>query len=217
MQQIIYLALHGETEWNKVKRFQGRLDSPLTPTGFDQSRYVGKILRQLVEESVDLAIISSPLQRARTTAQIICNELNIDPQSIELDPRLSEIDVGSWSGLTYDEIQTRWPKIIREANKYDWYFRSPDGESFEDLEKRLSEWLFEMRTAGELIIVMHGIVSRVLRGLYAKLPTEEALRLDISRQSVFKLAAGQICRIDSLDDLTDTALRNRSSLGNNHA
>jgi broad specificity phosphatase PhoE len=199
MQQIIYLTLHGETEWNKDQRFQGRLDSPLTPTGLAQSRRLGITLRQLINDCSDWTVMSSPLQRARTTAQNICHELSINPQSIKLDPRLSEIDVGLWSGLTYNEIEARWTKIVDGANKYDWYFRSPDGESLEDLSKRLGEWLFETRMQERVIVVMHGIVSRILRGLYAKLRTEEALRLEISRDAVFRLAAGQIDRIDCVE------------------
>jgi len=195
MQQVIYLALHGETEWNQVRRFQGRLDSPVTSIGIDQSMRMGETLRQLINGQIGWIVMSSPLQRARTTAQIICNSLSIDPEFIEVDTRLAEIDIGSWSGLTREEIDTRWPCILDAYSRYDWYFRSPDGESLDDLSERMENWLEDMTEHHQLIVVCHGIASRILRGLYARLPKTTALALEVSRNTIWRLALGQIDRI----------------------
>lgn len=196
MHQLIYLTLHGETEWNREHRFQGRLDSPLTPMGIDQAAQMGATLGALITKQDGWEVISSTLPRARTTAGIICNELGIKPESMELDARLAEIDVGSWSGLTREEIDRRWPGALDGFNRYDWIFQSPDGESLEDLSRRLEAWLYDTRKRPQLIVVAHGIVSRILRGLYAGLPRDEMLALEISRTAVFRLTAGKIERID---------------------
>ncbi|MGC1676029.1 MAG: histidine phosphatase family protein [Candidatus Binataceae bacterium] len=96
--RMFYLTLHGETEWNRERRFQGQLDSPLTGLGVEQAYRMGAILRELLSDSTPSAIVSSHLGRARRTAEIICQVLGIAPSEIETDARLAEIDLGSWAG-----------------------------------------------------------------------------------------------------------------------
>ncbi|PWK46357.1 histidine phosphatase family protein, partial [Pleionea mediterranea] len=68
-----YLARHGETEWNRIKRLQGRLDSPLTEQGIQQAN---DLAASMTNYSVD-AVITSPLLRARRTAEICQQQLNV--------------------------------------------------------------------------------------------------------------------------------------------
>jgi broad specificity phosphatase PhoE len=183
----VYLVLHGQTEWNQQGRFQGRLDSPLTMNGVEQARCMGATLKLLLD-SQDNTIVSSPLGRALATARQICRVLGKDVSCIEVDDRISEIDLGSWEGLTRAEVERRWP-----AGRYDWYFRSPDGETFEEVSKRLSAWLKSVEARNvSTIAITHGVASRVLRGLYAQLPREEAIALENSRDAVFELQVGLI-------------------------
>jgi broad specificity phosphatase PhoE len=193
---VIYLVLHGETEWNRERRFQGRLDSPLTPTGREQAGRAGQILARLIDDPSAWTLTSSPLGRARETAGVIGDALGIEPGAIELDERLAEFDLGSWSGLTRAAIEARWPRMLDDASRYDWYFRSPDGETLADLTERLRGWLADVGQTGQSkIAVTHGVASRVLRGLYAGLAVEAAIALEISRDVIFRLSAGSIDRI----------------------
>jgi broad specificity phosphatase PhoE len=193
---MIYLTLHGETVWNQERRFQGRLDSPLTPRGIHQARLMGITLKRLLGEPPACALVSSPLGRAQSTAQIICQVLGITQQCIESDSRLAEVDLGSWAGLTREEVETRWPGSLDGSSRYDWYFRSPDGETLEALSTRLRAWLIDVELRNQPIVaVTHGVASRVLRGLYAGIPGDEALSLEVSRDAVFRLSGGKIDRL----------------------
>jgi broad specificity phosphatase PhoE len=186
----ILLVRHGETAWNLVRRFQGRFDSPLTGRGVAQARAIGRLLATL-PEAATAPIITSPQGRARRTAEIVREELG-GAGAPGIDERLRELSLGSWDGLTYREVETRSPGIFEGNGRYEWYFRAPDGESYAAFAARVGEWLGEQDEAVPTIAVMHGLVSRVLRGLYAGLPRAAALSLPVRQDRVFRLNAGTI-------------------------
>jgi broad specificity phosphatase PhoE len=186
----IFLLRHGETRWNKARRHQGRFDSPLTERGVAQARALGRRLAKL-PEAVAAPIVASPQGRARRTAEIIREELG-GAVALRLDDRLREHSVGSWDGLTYREIETRSPGIFAGEGFHDWYFRPPDSESYAAFAGRVGEWLGEQNETAPIIVVAHGLVSRVLRGLYAGLPRAQALSLPIPQDRIFRLCAGTI-------------------------
>jgi broad specificity phosphatase PhoE len=186
----ILLVRHGETEWNRQRRHQGRLDSPLTERGVVQARAIGRLLATL-PEAVAAPIVASPLSRARRTAEIIRDEFGI-AGALRIDERLRELSLGAWDGLTYSEIEARSPGIFDGDGRYEWCFRSPDGESHAAFAARVGGWLDEHDEAAPVIVVAHGLVSRVLRGLYAGLPRATALSLSVPQNGLFRLAAGNI-------------------------
>jgi probable phosphoglycerate mutase len=189
----ILLVRHGETEWNRERRNQGRFDSPLTERGIAQADAIGRLIGMLPNAAA-ARIVASPLGRARRTAEIICGHL--DP-ALELgfDDRLRELSLGCWDGLTYGEIAMCAPGIFDGDGRSEWCFRSPDGERHEAFASRVGEWLSEPRVAPLTIVVTHGIVSRVLRGLYARLPREAALTLPVPQDKIFRLSNGAIGEI----------------------
>jgi broad specificity phosphatase PhoE len=93
----ILLARHGETDWNRDLRFQGHADAPLNDTGRAQAGRLAEALRS--EELA--AVYTSDLRRAAETAEIVGGALGLP---VVADPRLREIDVGSWQGRTRAEI-----------------------------------------------------------------------------------------------------------------
>ena len=190
MSGCILLVRHGETEWNLQRRYQGRSDSPLTATGLAQAHAIGRLLGALPEAKA-VRIIASPLGRAQRTAGIIREHFAAAPQ-LQFDDRLRELSLGSWDGLTYSEIAVRCPGVFDRQGSYDWYFRSPDGERYDAFAARLGDWLREQDAACALVVVTHGIVSRVLRGLYARVPREAALILPVPQDKVFRLSNGAI-------------------------
>jgi broad specificity phosphatase PhoE len=192
---VFYLTLHGETEWNRERRFQGQLDSRLTEHGVDQARLMGVTLRELIGDATGYAVVSSPLGRAQRTAEIICEALGIESRQIETDARLAEINLGSWAGMTRDEVVARWPTALDGAGRYDWYFRSPDGETLDDFTARVRQWLDDIARRDRIVAVSHGVTSRMLRGLYAGIAESQALTLEVSRDVIFWLHDGLIDRI----------------------
>ncbi len=186
----ILLVRHGETEWNVARRYQGRFDSPLTGRGVAQAQAVGRLLSGL-PDAASAAIVASPQGRARRTAGIIAGCLDAGP-ALRHDDRLRELSLGSWDGLTYAEIAALNPGIFDGDGRHQWYFRAPDGEGCDAFSARIAEWLGETADCGPLIVVTHGLVTRVLRGLYAGLPRAAALNLPVPQDRAFRLAGGAV-------------------------
>jgi probable phosphoglycerate mutase len=189
----ILLVRHGETEWNLEGRYQGRFDSPLTRRGIAQAQAVGRLIGELAGAQ-PVPIVASPLGRARRTAEIIA-ACSGNPRSVTFDERLREISLGSWDGLTRGEIARRSPGIFAGSGRREWYFRSPDGETYESFAARLGDWLDDRNSAELVVAVAHGVASRVLRGLYAGLAREIALALPVPQDRMFRLSAGVIDEI----------------------
>jgi broad specificity phosphatase PhoE len=190
MSGCILLVRHGETEWNLQRRFQGRFDSPLTKRGLAQADAIGRLVKSLPDVG-SARLVASPLGRALRTAEIIAHHLDAGQEPV-VDERLREISVGSWDGLTYRDIERHSPGSFDGDGRHDWYFRAPDGDSYEALAARIAEWLAEAAGTRLLVAVTHGIVSRVARGLYARLPCAMALTLPVSQDKIFRLAGGTI-------------------------
>lgn len=186
----LYLMRHGETQANLELRFNGRADSPLTELGVREARRHGRVLRGLVGPETALRVVSSPLGRARHTAQLVREELGRGEVALETDERLTEISFGSWEGLTIAEIDRRYPGALDRRHAELWTFTIPEGESYEMVARRAAPFLAEAE--GTLVVVTHGAVERILRGLYAGLPKREICRLDEPQDVFFKLAEGQV-------------------------
>jgi len=101
----IFLVRHGETDWNREGRFQGRRDIPLNDLGRGQARSAaGALLRASVDR-----VVSSPLSRAAGTAEAAASLLGL---GIETHPGLIEIDHGLWEGHTAGEVEGLWPGML---------------------------------------------------------------------------------------------------------
>lgn len=192
---MIYLARHGETVWNRDQRFQGQLDSPLTPRGLDQARRMGATLAQRIRERAGWTIIASPLGRAQHTARIVAGILDIAEPRIESDGRLAEVDFGSWAGLSHEEIEACSPGALDGSTRHDWYFRAPDGETYAAVRGRIAAWLAETAAREKLIVVAHGVTNRILRGIYLGLSKEAGLELEAPQDAIFHLGGGAVERI----------------------
>jgi len=189
MSAVIYLVRHGETEWNRARRYQGWADSPLTERGLAQAEAIGRLLRGLPEAQA-AELVASPIGRARRTAEIIRECLG-RTAPLRFDDRLREISLGSWDGLDRAQIAALRPGIFDGAGYHEWYFTTPDGETYDGFAGRIAAWLAEAADR-PLIVVTHGIVTRVLRGLYAGLTRPDALCLPVPQDRIFRLSGGAI-------------------------
>ncbi|MEK4628012.1 MAG: histidine phosphatase family protein [Psychrobacillus sp.] len=202
MKQTIYLLRHGETELNVKGCYQGELDSTLTSNGIEQVENNAKILKMLIDNPREWEFISSPLGRAQQSTDIICGILGFDKSKVITDNRLKEVSVGKWAGLTIKEIEKYWPELMKNTNNYNWYFNSPNGESYDAVIERVSGWLHSIRNKEKVIVMSHGLTGRIIRGLYLGLTKEQSLVLEVSQNTFFKLSDKQIERFCSkYDDL----------------
>lgn len=106
MSTSIILIRHGETEWNALGKFQGSRDIDLSEEGVLQANFLKKRLNKNFDY-----IYCSPLKRALKTAQILSENMEINPVIYE---DLREIDFGNWEGLTIKDIKNNYPEIFRE-------------------------------------------------------------------------------------------------------
>lgn len=187
---VIYLARHGQTVFNRENRFCGQTDSPLTREGIDEAHRNGRVLREHLGDRGALRLVSSPLARALETAGIIRSELGRSGLPIETDPRLREISFGAWEGLTVDEIKSRYADEWQRRLADKWNHAPPGGESYETVARRVGAWLDEAQ--GAQLVVTHGAVDRIVRGLYAGLSTEDICALPEPQDELFHLAGGRI-------------------------
>ena len=155
----ILLVRHGETDDNAADRFQGQLDPPLNDRGREQSR---ALARSLVDEGLR-ALHSSPLLRARETAEIVAAQLGLEPA---FDERLMEADTGDWTGLPYAEVIAVAPADFRAWRGADRSFRFPGGESVAEQAERVAAALADVRRRSLLpaLVVTHGGAIRVAVG-----------------------------------------------------
>jgi broad specificity phosphatase PhoE len=184
---LIYLLRHGETVWNTLGRFQGQKDSPLTQLGIEQADSVASLLhREILDALHSCEMHISPLGRALETAARIQRVL---PLRSRQDARLMEVSVGSWDGLTKFEIANEFPGALDGADAFNWYFRSPDGESFDAACSRAKSWLADVREP--TVAVSHGLFGRLIRGVYANLSKREMLELPVPQDGFYRLSQGE--------------------------
>jgi len=166
----IYLARHGQTDYNAEPRFQGRLPVPLNDTGRAQAR-------ELAEQAASkdfVALWCSPLVRARETADVVAARLGL--VAFE-DERLVETDAGDWTDRSFAEVRSEEPDLFAAfaAGRLDFAF--PGGESFAEQGRRVAAALADAEHAARpALVVCHGVVIRLalaqrrLEGLPDALP-----------------------------------------------
>ena len=186
----IILLRHGQTEWNLESRYQGRGDSPLTIEGKKQSKESAKKLKRYIESFDNIQIYSSPIDRAKSSAYIICDEIGVKREEIIFDNLLKEFSYGIFEGKTKDECKELYPDIFREREKSKWSYKIEGGESYIDVTKRLKKWLKKIDNKKTVVIVAHEMINRTLRGIYRDLDRDEILELRQSNNTVFLLREG---------------------------
>lgn len=164
-----FVLRHGETAYNAARRLQSNtMHSPLTRAGCDQATAMGEALRAELGANPPVRLHISAAGRALQTAELIAESLGLDWFAAEVTPLLYEIDMGSWCGRYYDEVEAE----VGPITLADHLLRpAPDGENYRMIAARLDHWLAGLGDAPAThIVVMHGISSRVLRGILAGYP-----------------------------------------------
>lgn len=187
---VVYLVRHGETALNTEGRLQGSaIDSLLTAKGLAQAAAVANLLtRRLAAKELPIRLQSSPLGRARTTANIVAAQLTTTP--LEIDDRLREIDFGRWTGMTISEIMQADANLWNAREADPWNIPAPGGESYRDVSCRAREWLAAQTR--DVVAVSHGVFGRVLRGTLLGLGGSEIRKLSEKHSDVLLVEADNI-------------------------
>ncbi len=126
----IIIARHGQTEWNVGEVFRGRIDIELDETGGEQAKLLAEYLSG---RKID-AIYSSPLKRALETAETIASYHQLE---VEIAPGLIDFNYGEWQGLPHQEVKDRYQELYAEWITNPHQTKMPDGESLQDVRKRV--------------------------------------------------------------------------------
>lgn len=166
----VYLLRHGETAWTLSSQHTGRTDIPLTGQGEDQARELGPRLSAL---NLD-RILSSPLQRARRTAELALPQALVEP-----DGDLMEWDYGAYEGRSTVDIEVDRPgwRLFRDG--------TPGGETLEAVAARADRVIGRIRAGGgDVLVVGHREILRVLAVRWIGLAPKEGRRLLLATASL---------------------------------
>jgi len=188
---LIIVVRHGETEWNSIGRHQGWLDSNLNKVGVEQANCIADLLKKQVFD----VLYSSDLGRAKQTAKIISQKINLN---IKVDKRLRERNLGILGGLTANQFNENYPDEYINYRKGEVDYVLPNGESIRQAYERSTKCLEEIATNHSnknILIVTHGWILEYFFRRVLEIPLEQPRRFSIRN-----------CSINSFS-LTDTQWR----------
>ena len=176
-----YLVRHGETEWNKLGRFQGQYDTQLNAAGLEQAKVIA-----LAARDWDLsAIYASPLARTMQVASEIGGSVGLP---VNARDGLMELGLGELEGVTGEEMRAGWPQVFSTWNNNPELVVMPGGESLQTLEERSWQVILELQAThgpeDNLAIISHNFAIRAICGKVLGLPLANFHRLRLALGSV---------------------------------
>ena len=204
----IILARHGETEWNRIGRFQGRSDIPLNDNGKAQVRALGRVLRGEPLE----AIYTSPLIRAIETARAIgAHHPGVD---LKEESALIEMDLGEFEGIDFKSWAARYPDFRIKWQQSPSSVQMPGGENLKVVQNRaincLEEIIGRHTDHSNIAICSHNfvIVSILCHALDIDLDRfreikQETASFSILRKQEERLVVDEINRRTHVTDIPD--------------
>jgi probable phosphoglycerate mutase len=176
----LILLRHGVTEYTLAKRFAGRSDAEVVTAGIDQA---ARAARRVAELGPVDAVVTSPLRRARQTAQAVADLLGL---KAEVSNDFVETDFGEWDGLTYAEVQQRWPGDLARWLA-DPAVAPPGGESFEQVTRRVRrarDRVLAAHAGRTVAVISHVTPIKVLVRLALDAPPAALHRMFLSPASI---------------------------------
>ncbi len=153
----VYLIRHGKTQWNLESRYQGANgDSPLLKDSYREIELLASSLQRIPFEHA----YTSPLKRARVTAQALLNHLNPEIP-LTIDSRLKEFNLGKMEGMRFEDVAAKWPEVLKNFRHHpDKYDESlVEGESFLEVIARFRAAIEEycrQYPNGNILVISHG-------------------------------------------------------------
>jgi len=185
MELKIYLFRHGQTEFNRNSKFTGLIDSRLTKTGTEDAKIVSQRLKN---KKIDLSFCTSLSRSKETLKEVLKNH----PECEEIieDDRMIERIYGNLQGKTHWEVVKKYGPEKYDKWHRSFYSRPPRGESFADVEKRVSSFIKDLITLAKkkkanIAISAHGNSIRLFRKIMEKASEKQACEWFIPYDSVF--------------------------------
>jgi broad specificity phosphatase PhoE len=187
MYPLVYIARHGQTEWNAEARLQGQADTDLNALGREQASRNGRRLAAFVHNPLDFDFVSSPMRRTRETMERLRAAMKLDPHAYRTEPLLVELSFGDWQGFTFAELEAKEPGSTRQRRLDKWNFQPPGegAESYQMLLERVKPWFDALDR--NTVCVTHGGVVRALFRLVLGMSAQEAVRLDVPQDRLLRL------------------------------
>jgi broad specificity phosphatase PhoE len=180
----LLLVRHGETEWNKLGKFQGQQDIAMNARGLAQAQETARA----VAAEASTCLYSSPLCRTMQVAEEISRFAG--PPVVPV-PGLKELDLGDLEGVTGQEMRTRWPEVYAAWRKDPSSVVMPNGESLVQLQDRAWQSVLEMEQAHSdsdtLVIVSHNFTIRTIIGKVLGMPLTNFHRMTLDLSSICTL------------------------------
>ena len=182
MTKTLILVRHGEAEGSRHGVLCGRSDPSLSEAGRRQAA----LLKGMVGRLLEARVVSSPLVRARETAEFAVAGTQA---LVQTDPDLQEMDFGDWEGATYDEVAQRYPDLVKGWSEFRPDFGFPGGETLAGFAARVERVARNLAgsDAGTVVAFTHGGVIRALICHFLGLPLRDYLLFDVAPGSVATL------------------------------
>jgi len=170
----IYLARHGQDEDNAKGILNGWRDMPLTNIGLEQARVLGQTIKT---NNLNITkIYSSTLQRAYRTAEIVADTLNLEkPEKLDL---LIERNLGVMTGEIIKDIEKKCSPNIIKADPVTYFLSAEGAETFQELLERAKKLLAQLKgfkREGNILLVCHGDIGKMIYAAFYNLSWKEAL------------------------------------------
>ncbi len=209
----IILVRHGESEWNRLGIYQGQEDAPLSELGLRQA---DALASRLQHEKID-TIYTSPLQRARKTAEAIAKFHTTVP--FVQEDALMEIHHGIWQGLPASEVRDHYPELLEEWRRFPTRIQMPGGESFSNILKRTLN--FRERVCAEeddrtIVFSTHDVVIKILIADVLGMPMDRINHIWVTNASIsvieftqntpFLVSLSEACHLGQLESVREKQL-----------
>lgn len=188
----LFFIRHGQTDWNIEEKIQGSRNIELNETGIRQAEELStKVLKDNYKFS---KIYSSPQRRAAKTAEILSEATNI--QYI-IDEGLAEVDLGAWEGLSWREVKEQYPTEYNEWYINRRYTKAPEGESYEDMIKRVLNALHKIidENNEDVAIVTHSAVIMCLQCCLTNTPFNEMKKFKPENTSIIEIDSNLLMQL----------------------
>jgi len=159
---MLYVLRHGETQWNRLGRFQGQRNSPLTERGERQAAAMGRLLGDHLVDPTSTPIWCSPLGRAQQSCSQVCAALGTGQDMVRSSDALKEVAFSHWEGLTATEVALRDRDAYDHRNRDKFLNLAPGGESYRDVFDRVAVWLKTIDRERQTVVIAHGSLNRML-------------------------------------------------------
>ncbi|KZF19897.1 bifunctional 6-phosphofructo-2-kinase/fructose-2,6-bisphosphate 2-phosphatase [Xylona heveae TC161] len=177
----IWLSRHGESMYNLEGKIGG--DADLSPRGEAYARSLPSLVDQSIEPGQTLTVWTSTLRRTIQTARYL-----VDKHGRQLPWKaLDELDSGVCDGLTYEDIEAKYPEDFkaRDDDKYNYRYRG--GESYRDVVVRLEPIIMELERNEDILIVTHQAILRCIYAYFMNVPQERSPWMEVPLHTVIKL------------------------------